>query len=758
MKEQKFLPLLSVGAIIVPVFLFLFVFSARVALAAAPDTLIDSGPAASTTDATPTLTFLSNDSPVTFECSLVSAGSAVSYAACTSPYVAATLPVGSYTFTVRATNAGVETDASPATRTFSVVDFASGDGSAESPYQIATCNQLLEIDLDLAAHYQLSDDINCNGVTFAPIGSGETPFTGALDGRGYVVRHLSITGDALVGMFAMTSGATIQNLGMQYGAIAGSVNVGALTGYGDMSSMFTNVHIYDTTVTSTGGYVGGITGFFGNSSVISRSLFVGGSVSSPGEVYVGGLAADFQGAQIQDSYTKTNIVGNSAGGLVGTMGAADSSITRSYSISTFTTLGTTNGGLVGSFDAGSVTNSFSASDLTVGGGTNIGGLFGSGTGTSTNNVFDATKAGRTNCAGTGSPLCTAINVGNADPNYFINNDSNAPLETWSFHGTSNPWHTNYNDYPTLTPIYGVIIQCDAGTRTLTSIHGSCEYIETGWGTTTWEVQYKAASDADWTNITLDDNHVATATVPGASPYVEYQMRFRLTNDSGENFWATVDFALPDTDDDGVNDVIENLGPASGDANDDGTWDREQANVFTGITEDQRYFVLQTSCENNFNVQIGNEPAADHADTNFDYPFGLVGFVGRNCGAPGSAVTVTLYFYGEYDLSTTVLRKYSNGTYSTIDGATLTSVTIGGVKALKASYVVVDGGPLDSDGLADGNIVDPVGIAQSTVAAPDTGLRPTVAMPYVLSLIFGLVSLAYAARRIATAGRLQNEAQ
>ena len=69
-----------------------------------------------------------------------------------------------------------------------------------------------------------------------------------------------------------------------------------------------------------------------------------------------------------------------------------------------------------------------------------------------------------------------------------------------------------------------------------------------------------------------------------------------------------------------------------------------------------------------------------------------------------------------------LRKYNPTTtnYMAVDGATLVQSSIGGSSVLVASYTVVDGGVLDSDGAANGTIVDPVGLA----SLPDGELAAT----------------------------------
>jgi hypothetical protein len=82
----------------------------------------------------------------------------------------------------------------------------------------------------------------------------------------------------------------------------------------------------------------------------------------------------------------------------------------------------------------------------------------------------------------------------------------------------------------------------------------------------------------------------------------------------------------------------------------------------------------------------------------------------------------------------VARKYNTATktYTDIPNATITNVTIGGQKALKITYDITDGGPLDADGTPNGTIVDPAGPAvkdastvtpaTSTGTLTDTGLN------------------------------------
>jgi hypothetical protein len=87
---------------------------------AAPDTSITSGPGATTEDTTPTFGLGSSESGSTFACSVDGAA----FAPCSGPgaaHTTAVLALGAHTFAVRATDVAGNTDATPATSSFSVV-------------------------------------------------------------------------------------------------------------------------------------------------------------------------------------------------------------------------------------------------------------------------------------------------------------------------------------------------------------------------------------------------------------------------------------------------------------------------------------------------------------------------------------------------------------------------------------------------------------------------------------------------------------
>ncbi|MCW5809312.1 MAG: hypothetical protein KIT31_43565, partial [Deltaproteobacteria bacterium] len=81
-----------------------------------PETTIHTGPSGVVPMASAAFTFSSNEADVTFSCSLDGAP----FAPCTSPFNATALAQGAHTFAVRATDAAGHTDATPATRTWTI--------------------------------------------------------------------------------------------------------------------------------------------------------------------------------------------------------------------------------------------------------------------------------------------------------------------------------------------------------------------------------------------------------------------------------------------------------------------------------------------------------------------------------------------------------------------------------------------------------------------------------------------------------------
>ena len=82
----------------------------------APDTTINEGPSAATSDKTPTFAFSSSEEGSTFECRV----DGEEFGSCTSPHRVSSLSDGRHAFEVRAIDRAGNVDASPAQRTFTV--------------------------------------------------------------------------------------------------------------------------------------------------------------------------------------------------------------------------------------------------------------------------------------------------------------------------------------------------------------------------------------------------------------------------------------------------------------------------------------------------------------------------------------------------------------------------------------------------------------------------------------------------------------
>ena len=83
---------------------------------------------------------------------------------------------------------------------------------------ISSAQGLQNINNNLSGSYYLTQDIDLTGVTFIPIGSGNTLFTGTFHGNRNKVENLTI--DSLIGrwqysyngLFGQVEGGTIKNV------------------------------------------------------------------------------------------------------------------------------------------------------------------------------------------------------------------------------------------------------------------------------------------------------------------------------------------------------------------------------------------------------------------------------------------------------------------------------------------------------------------------------------------------------------------
>lgn len=604
--------------------------------------------------------------------------------------------------TLQGYHKNVHSSISPARHSVSTASFPTGE-----IVDISTCDQLQHIDDNTDTeynHYRLTADIDCSAVeNFVPIGldsdgwDGDT-FKGVFDGQGHTISNVTISSDqSSVGLFSYTFHATLENLVLTGGSVAvssgswtglvgslvgqaesstirnvisdvpvaayGSWAVGGIVGYADN---YIQEDAYDTLITdcsytgdvegstSVGGIVGAIESYDGMSTTITKSYSTGIVQAGQGAGGIVGstYSATFEGASepdtnitISNSYSRAQVEATAdAGGIVGIAAALNDGfnnnvtleVTKSYFAGDLTAYMVGAGGIIGvisnandndqeiykvnnSFVAGHLQTNDSQPPYIIIGNT---GWHGVNTVTLTNNWVDDSRTQADTDTYDASGDTHSVNVGNSEDDYFFNNHSNPPLNTWDF---DNIWMQHETDFPTFAPF----------------------------------------GDAD-----------------------------------------------------GIASDVENAGPNNGDANGDDVLDYVQDNV-TAILDPvtNHYVVLESDCTTNSGVSMATAPS----NTGFSYPAGLMSFT-LQCQS-GATATVTQYYYGTYDASQIVARKYNPDTqaFTTIPGATVSNVTIGGQSVLKIVYSITDGGPLDLDGEVNGTIIDPSGPGVSSIGAPNTGL-------------------------------------
>lgn len=300
--------------------------------------------------------------------------------------------------------------------------FAGGDGSEETPWQVASCEQLQNIDENIEYwddHFELVDDIDCSrtnpghddfdpegtwgsGKGFDPIGNDEASFTGRFDGKNNVIEGLFIQraddepgageeDESYVGLFKGLDEAIIEDVELADTYVRGLNYVGGIAGFAEdsailRSSVNENVSNDGSGVCDEdyciwaryGEYGGGIVGGAANS--LLEDVHTGGPVKGSGTI-IGGLAGvAMEGSVVVDSSSSSAIDGGyHIGGLVGYL--EDSSIDTSYATGDVETvyddgdkIGNRGGGLVGAADSSTISDSYATGD--VFGNSEIGGLVG----------------------------------------------------------------------------------------------------------------------------------------------------------------------------------------------------------------------------------------------------------------------------------------------------------------------------------------------------------------------------------------------
>ncbi|HNY76642.1 MAG: GLUG motif-containing protein [Sedimentisphaerales bacterium] len=337
-----------------------------------------------------------------------------------------------------------------------IIDWITGEGTSESPYQVEDVSQLLMVtkaNLLWEKALVLTNDLDLGQTVWH---QAVIPgFSGILDGHGHTIRNLTISGDSLLGLVGcLDNGGMIVNLGVadvnivatgeriggligynvggmvshcqSTGYVSGDRSIGGLMGYNDRGSISDcNSGCRVIGDSSVGGLLGGNHGHVANCQTAGESHAdgygsVGGLIGdnysrvsnccSLGEVTAGrwanagGLIGSNSGTVSACHSSATIHGGNTTGGLVGGSEYYSASISDCYSTgAVIAPDGWFVGGLIGQNQDGAVSNCYSTGVVVATNAWHFGGLMGSaGADTVEHSFWDIQTSGQmVSAAGTG---------------------------------------------------------------------------------------------------------------------------------------------------------------------------------------------------------------------------------------------------------------------------------------------------------------------------------------------------------------------
>ena len=210
--------------------------------------------------------------------------------------------------------------------------YGGGSGTSVDPYQLHTKEDFLSFasaTADYDMNFKLYADIDLAGESFsraviAPNAAAGTtytgtPFTGFLDGNGFIVRNVSIvvgSNEAWLGLFGKLSGAEIYDLGVENVVFVDASNssryIGGFAGQNSGSSL--NSCFVGGVNIQGGSYVGGFIGLNSYNGTVSNCFSEG---VLEGSSYVGGFCGyNYNSSSMEGCYASCEIIsGGTKGGF-----------------------------------------------------------------------------------------------------------------------------------------------------------------------------------------------------------------------------------------------------------------------------------------------------------------------------------------------------------------------------------------------------------------------------------------------------------
>ena len=232
--------------------------------------------------------------------------------------------------------------------------YMDGLGTAVSPYQISTADQLkLFRDIvngtggqtqNRGAYAVLTADIDLNNEPWTPIGPDrDSAYTGTFDGQGHTVKNLSVTVNVQpgrAGLFGCVKDGTIRKL-----TVAGSVSCtanqgwcGGIAGYAMDETIENCASLCTVSCTGIDARVGGIVGLvdYNSRTLIIRDCYNIGKItgrSDNGSGDAGGICGFYMNGKISNCYNVGEITGSGYVSKIAVSAYNDSRPTNCYYLS-----------------------------------------------------------------------------------------------------------------------------------------------------------------------------------------------------------------------------------------------------------------------------------------------------------------------------------------------------------------------------------------------------------------------------------------
>jgi hypothetical protein len=237
------------------------------------------------------------------------------------------------------------------------------DGVNDYEYKLVhTLDQLKAIN-GTTGNYALANDLDLSGQTFTNSvianSNGST-----ITGLGHAIKNLNVTSASgnYSGLIGRNQAGTVRDLGLIDTTISAAAYTGALVGYAN-GGRISHVYSENGKITTTGGNVGGLVGYTNTNTRIDN-CFATGTIDAAG-TNIGGLVGYGKTATtiIENSHASGSVTsqdGTLIGGLVGRMEGPLSNAWANVAVKGVNTIG----GLIGTFQGTSVTNSFALGSVT----------------------------------------------------------------------------------------------------------------------------------------------------------------------------------------------------------------------------------------------------------------------------------------------------------------------------------------------------------------------------------------------------------